>query len=102
MNWYALHIRSNFEHLVALQLDAAGIENFYPHVVTKSSDGRREVATKFMPGYVFARFDPAQRTRIIAIAQVVGILGSGRHAIAIPEDEIESVRHCRRRGYRPS
>ena len=46
-----------------------------------------------MPGYVFSCFDLAQRTPIIAIAQVVGILGAGRHAIAIPEHEIESVRH---------
>ena len=29
-----------------------------------------------MPGYVFSCFDLAQRTPIIAIAQVVGILGS--------------------------
>jgi transcription antitermination factor NusG len=92
MNWYALHIRSNCEHLVALKLTADGIENFYPHVVTKSRDGRREIEKKFMPGYVFCCFDLAQRTHIVAITQVVGILGSGRHAVAIPKDEIESVR----------
>jgi len=85
MNWYALHIRSNCEHLVALKLTADGIENFYPHVVTKSRDGRREIEKKFMPGYVFCCFDLAQRTHIVAITQVVGILGSGRHAVAIPK-----------------
>jgi transcription antitermination factor NusG len=92
MSWYAIHVRSNCEQIVARKLDADGIENFYPHAVTKSRDGRREIEQKFMPGYVFSRFDLAQRAHIVAITQVVGILGSGRHAIAIPEGEIESVR----------
>jgi transcription antitermination factor NusG len=92
MNWYALHVRSNFEHLVADKLQYAGIETFYPFQLEMSRDKRREIEKKFMPGYVFAHFDLEDKTPVVAIPQVVSILGWGRHAVAIPDLEIEAVR----------
>lgn len=92
MNWYALHVRSNHEHMVAQKLEGVGIEAFYPHILAPSRDKRREIEKKFMPGYVFGRFNLAEKTPVVAIDQVVSILGSGRHAIAIPDYEIEAVR----------
>jgi transcription antitermination factor NusG len=92
MNWYALHVRSNHEHLVAEKLEYAGVEAFYPHKSERSRDDRRDVEKKFMPGYVFARFDLAEKTEIVAIPQVVNILGWGKHAVSIPDYEIDAVR----------
>lgn len=92
LNWYALHVRSNFEHLVALQLAGADIESFYPHLVERSKDKKRDVDVKFMPGYVFGHFDLAAKTPVIAIPQVVSILGWGRHAAPVPDDEIAAVK----------
>lgn len=88
--WFALHVRSSQEGVVSGKLERAGVEAFYPFRLTLSKDKRRSTETKFMPGYVFARF--ADNTAAIAIPQVVGIVGAGRHAIAIPEYEIESVK----------
>jgi transcription antitermination factor NusG len=92
MNWYALHVRSCQEHAVAQKLANAGIEAFYPFRRVKSADKRRSVEQRFMPGYVFARFDLENDTPVVAIHQVVGIVGAGRHAIAIPDFEIEQVK----------
>ncbi len=91
MNWYALHVRSNFERLVAGKLHYEGVEAFYPVRFEVSRDERRQVEKKFMPGYVFARFDLEDKTPVVAIPQVVSILGWGRHAVAIPEREIVAV-----------
>lgn len=92
MNWYALHVRSQAEQLVAEKLDGVGIEAFFPHERVKSRDKRREVIRKFMPGYVFGRFELEEKTPVVAIPQVVSILGAGRHAVAIPDGEIQAVR----------
>jgi transcription antitermination factor NusG len=92
MNWYALHVRSSQEHLVALKLERAGIESFYPHTVSKSKDTLRTIETRYMPGYVFASFDLEKKTPVVAISQVVSILGWGRHAVPVPLSEIEAVR----------
>jgi transcriptional antiterminator NusG len=92
LSWYGLHVRSNEEHTVAAKLDSAGLENFYPFVTEKSVDGRRDIERKFMPGYVFSRFSLDQKTPVVAIAQVVSILGWGRHAVEIPDLEIAAVR----------
>jgi len=77
---------------VALKLDAAGIESYYPHALIKSRDGKRSIERRFMPGYVFAYFDLAEKTAVVAIPQVAGILGFGRHAVSIPNSEIEQVK----------
>ncbi len=92
MLWYALHVRANTERIVAQQMTSAGLDAFYPHVVQLSKDKRREIDKKFMPGYVFGEFDLVDKTPVVAIAQVVGILGWGSHPVAIPTFEIEAVR----------
>ena len=93
MSWYALHCRSNTEKLVAEKLAYAGIETYYPHLVVKSKDKKREIEKKFFPGYSFARFDlDLDKIAVISVPQVVGILGWGHHAVAIPDHEIAAVR----------
>ncbi len=92
LNWYALHVRSNFEHLVALQLAGADIESFYPHLVERSKDQKRDIERKFFPGYVFGHFDLLEKTPVIAIPQVVSILGWGCHAAPIADEDIAAVK----------
>lgn len=91
--WYALHVASNCERAVAARLAYAGVDGFYPHVLQASKDGRREVETKFMPGYVFGNFDIADKGEVVSIPHVVSILGWGpSRPVAIPDSEIEGVR----------
>jgi len=91
--WYALHVHSQCERIVADKLAGAGIEAFYPHLVKRSNDDKREIEhRRFMPGYVFAHFDLEHKTPVVAVAQVVSILGFGSHAVSIPPIEIEAVK----------
>jgi transcription antitermination factor NusG len=92
VNWYALHVQSCQERTVALKLERSAIESFYPHILKKSKDKRRDIEQKFMPGYVFAHFRLEERGPIVAIPQVVRILGWGNHAAAIPDSEVAAVR----------
>jgi transcription antitermination factor NusG len=96
-SWYALHVRSDQEHLVSLQLERVGIESFYPRAMVNaprqsSRDKIRQIEKRFMPGYVFSRFDLAKRAPVTSIVQVVRILGYGFIAVPIPDAEIEAVR----------
>jgi transcription antitermination factor NusG len=95
--WYALHVHPQQERSVSGQLAGAGIEAFYPHLVTEKKDphskgGKRTTELKFFPGYTFARFDLLDKTPVIAIPQVVSILGWGRHAAPIDDLEIAAVK----------
>jgi transcriptional antiterminator NusG len=90
--WYALHVRSQTESLVADKLDRIGLEGYYPHLLQKSKDGKRSIEKKFFPGYVFGRFAFDDRGHVIEIPQVASILGIGSHALAIPDAEVEAVR----------
>jgi transcription antitermination factor NusG len=79
------------ERLVSLQLGDAGIEHFYPHVVERSRDHRRNIERRFMPGYVFSRFELGNKAPVVAIQQVVSILGWALKPAAIPSGEIEAI-----------
>ncbi len=91
--WYALHVASNTERQVVGRLAAAGVEGYYPHLLAKSRDQRREVERRFFPGYVFARFDLANRTPVLQTPHVIRILGWTHDQPAIiPDTEIQAVR----------
>src|SRR4051812_30749703 len=92
MPWFAIHVASNCESQVCDRLDQAGIESFYPYVTEKSRDGRRSINRKFFPGYVFAKFELADRTPVIAIPQVIRILGWVRQPVPVPDSEIAAIR----------
>ena len=91
-HWYALHTASSQEHVVSQKLSAAGIESFYPFRLETSADKRRSYEKKFLPGYVFGKFAIDDDTAVVAISQVIRIVGAGRHAIVIPDVEIEQVK----------
>lgn len=106
-NWYALHVRSCSERIVAAALDREGVENYFPTSTSARSGEVRSTYLAFgptprsrivriserrrrplFPGYVFGRFDADQQRRlIVSIPQVVSILGG-----TIEDSELQSVR----------
>jgi transcription antitermination factor NusG len=90
--WYALHVASNTEGQVVDRLSDARIDSFFPHVMAKSRDKRRDITRKFFPGYVFANFDLAERTPVIRIPQVISILGCAHSPAIIPTSEVDAIR----------
>lgn len=94
INWYAVHVRSQFERRVRDGLAAAGFEPYLPlyRERTRWSD-RRQIAERVLfPGYVFSRFRQEERRRVIEVPGIVRILGAGQDLLPIADVEMDRVR----------
>ena len=73
--WYAIWLRSHYEHTVERQLSAKGFHTFLPEITTWSKTGgpKRSIRTPMFPGYLFVR-DALDKDRYIAMLKVRGIV----------------------------
>ena len=92
--WFALRLRSNYEHVTASHLRERGYEQFAPFykVERRWSDRTKQVDQFLFPGYIFCRFNPKDRLPILTVPGVVDIVGFGKSPEHIPDAEIERVR----------
>jgi transcription antitermination factor NusG len=104
--WYAIHLRSNFEKRVAGELQGKGINSYLPayQTVHQWKDRKKKVELPLFPGYVFAHFcdEPQIRLRVLKTAGVVRILGLGSSIEPVPEQQIDAVRRILDSGTRCS
>jgi transcription antitermination factor NusG len=92
--WFAIWTRSRHEQVVRTQLDDKQIPAFLP-TLTKWSrwkDRRKQVEVPLFPGYVFARFDAADRLSVLKCTGVVSIVSVNGAPAPVPDGEIEAVR----------
>ncbi len=94
IRWYALHVHSRKEGFVAAQLEHSGIESFLPKYksLRKWSDRMKEVELPLFPSYLFCRFDFQERRPVVMTPGVLQIVGNGRSAIPVPEEEVSAIR----------
>ena len=92
--WFALRLRSKYERVTAAHLRQRGFEEYAPcyKVQKRWSDRTKSMDQFLFPGYVFCRFDPNDRLRIITAPGVVDVVGFGKSPQRIPDAEIERVR----------
>jgi transcription antitermination factor NusG len=92
--WYALQVRSRKEHYVASQILGRGIECLLPTYKSsrKWSDRTKEIEQPLFPGYLFCRFDFHDRRPLITVPGVLQIVGNGRIATPVSDDEICALR----------
>ncbi|HXJ40514.1 MAG TPA: UpxY family transcription antiterminator [Bryobacteraceae bacterium] len=92
-SWYALQVRSRKEGYVASQIQGQGYECLLPTYksVRKWSDRVKEVEQPLFPGYLFCRFDFESRRPVITTPGVLQIVGYGRTAISVSDEEIQSL-----------
>jgi transcription antitermination factor NusG len=92
--WFALRVRSNFEKPAAVALRGRGYEEFLPlyRAVRVWPTRIREVEVPLFPGYVFCRFNAADRLPILTTPGVVHIVGVGKTPAPIDNDELAAVR----------
>ena len=93
MNWFALQVNCRKESAVASQIEGRGLECFLPTYKSfrKWSDRTKEVQQALFPGYLFCRFDYANRQPVVTASGVVQIVGNGRVAVPLPDLEIEAL-----------
>ena len=91
--WYAVSVRSNFERIVAQSLRGKDYEIFFPAYLSKRrwSDRTKLVECALFPGYLFCRMDLRQRVPLLDTPGVVALVGIGKSAMPIPEDEIAAI-----------
>ena len=92
--WYALHVRTRFEKVVARNLQGKGYEEFLPlyRRVNRWSDRVKEIELPLFPGYVFCRFNPHDRLPILTVPGVNAVVGIGKNLMAVDESELDAVR----------
>src|SRR5438874_2841499 len=91
--WFALWVHSRHEKTVAGMLEGKGFETFVPVYRSRRrwSDRVREVELPLIPGYVFCRFDVANRLPVLTTSGVVNIVGAGKTPQPVDEFEMESL-----------
>lgn len=94
-SWFALGVRPRAERIVSQLIRDKGFEEYLPIAksVCRPSDGQvQKHRSPLFPGYLFCRMDLANRMPILTTPGVNSIVGAGKKAIAIKDEEIERVR----------
>ena len=93
-HWYAAYVVARHEKAVTEQLVRRSVESFLPlyHTVHYWKKRRAEVELPVFPSYVFVRIPAAERLRVLEVPGVVHIVASHGVPVAMPEEEIESLR----------
>ncbi len=94
LQWYAVHTVSRHEKRVHERLLSIGLDSLLPtyHTRQRYKSGEiRRLELPLFPGYVFARFVPDHRFRILNLPSVAAIVGFGGKPCAIPQAEIDAI-----------
>lgn len=91
--WFAVRVRPKGEVRASDELLARGFEAFLPtwRVRRRWSDRVRALEVPVFPGYLFCRFQPLERVKVLAAPAVIQVLGIGGTPIPISDAEIEAV-----------
>jgi transcription antitermination factor NusG len=101
-NWFAVYTASNHEKKVQLHLQLRGVETFLPLYTATHRWKNRTTVKVDLPlfrGYVFVRIAYTESARVLAVPNVRFLVGDGRKALPLPNEEIELLRtglHLRR------
>ena len=92
--WFALRVKSRSEKIVSTIVRYKGFEEFLPLYQSRRrwSDRFKSVELPLFPGYVFCRFDPSTRLRVLQAPGVRSIVGAGKDAAPVDDAEIDSIR----------
>lgn len=91
--WQVLHVRSNYEKRVVQHLSVRSVEHFLPLYSERVKWTDRTVLTErpLFSGYVFVRFQPESRIKVISIPGVVRSLGDDQRNL-VSCVELERIR----------
>jgi transcription antitermination factor NusG len=92
-SWYALTVKPRHERTTAQHLHNLGLEEFSPTYKTKRRwcDRTKNLDVHLFPGYVFCRFSYPQRLSVLNTPGVTSVVGFGKTAAPIPDDEIGAL-----------
>ncbi len=93
-SWFALTVRPNHERTAARGLSNQGLEAYLPLYRARKqwSDRVVESESPLFPGYLFCRFEPNERMRVLNSPGVRSVVGNRHDPVAVEESEISNVR----------
>lgn len=91
--WYGVRVRPKGEARASSELSARGFEAFLPtrHVRRRWSDRVKTLEVPVFPGYLFCRFQPEERVKVLDAPAVIQILGIGATPIPVSDTEIAAL-----------
>lgn len=92
--WYAVYTYPNAERKVCSKAKQMGVEAFLPlqTVARQWSDRKKLIDVPLFPGYVFVKTSQVQRFSLLRIKELVRFVSFGDQPVAIPDEEIETVK----------
>ena len=98
--WFAILARTGREKTANLLLENSGYECFLP--VSKHtrrwSDRTKVIEMPLFPGYLFCRMNPHNRLRVLMTPGVMQVVGVGKTAIPVEEEEIAAIQRVQKSG----
>ncbi len=88
--WFALHVRRNYEGVIDKTLREKGFESYLPLISERRRWKHRfkRLKVPLFPNYSFVKFDLSDKLEIVTIKGVIAIVGQ---PTAIPDMQIEAV-----------
>jgi transcription antitermination factor NusG len=92
--WYVLRSKPNKEKIVWQQMQARGIESFYPRLRVQPVNPRSRKIKPYFPGYLFVRADLSEvgLSTFQYMPFAVGLVCFGREPAYVPEALINAIR----------
>jgi len=92
--WYVIHSQPHKEDQLANQLNAYGIEVFYPNVFVKPKNPRAKKIRPYFPGYMFVRsdLDAIGITTFQRMPYSTGLVEFGGEPAIVPENLIAAIK----------
>lgn len=93
-SWYAVRVRSSFEHTAAEFLASTGHTVFCPTYRDRRqwTDRLKDIELPLFSGYLFCRMEIDRRLSVLQAPGVVSVVGFGKDFMAVPDEEIAAVK----------
>lgn len=92
-SWFGVRVRPKGEARASNALSMRGFEAFLPtrKVRRHWSDRVKTLDEPLFPGYLFCRFDPRERIRILDVPAVIQIVGIASTPVPVSDAEISAL-----------
>jgi transcription antitermination factor NusG len=91
--WYAVHVRSRHEKVVANQIQAKGMQTLLPcYTSVRRSSGPLPCEVPLFPGYVFCQLDIERRLPVLVVPGVIRFVGIGKQPVPVDDMQMAALR----------
>ncbi|MCZ7572385.1 MAG: hypothetical protein M5U01_27855 [Ardenticatenaceae bacterium] len=92
--WYVLHTKPHKEAIVWQQVQAYGLESYYPRIQVQPVNPRSRTVRPYFPGYLFVRadLDAVRLSTLQWMPAAIGLVSFGGQPAVVPDELIAAIR----------